>query len=58
MVSPWHVTWMFVGFQNRAALGALDMARPLRIEYEGTFYHVTLRGNDRQAMFFRGIGVV
>ncbi len=27
------------------------MARPLRIEYEGAVYHVTLRGNDRQAIF-------
>jgi len=28
------------------------MARPLRIEYEGAFYHVTSRGNDRQAIVF------
>ncbi|SPD74708.1 transposase (fragment) [uncultured Desulfobacterium sp.] len=28
------------------------MARPLRIEYEGAFYHVTARGNDRQDIFF------
>jgi len=28
------------------------MARPLRIECEGAFYHVTSRGNDRQAVFF------
>ncbi len=27
------------------------MARPLRIEYEGAVYHVTLRGNDRKAIF-------
>ena len=27
------------------------MARPLRIEYEGAFYHVTSRGNMRQEMF-------
>ncbi len=28
------------------------MARPLRIEYEGALYHVTSRGNDRNAIFF------
>ncbi len=28
------------------------MARPLRIEYEGAFYHITSRGNDRQDIFF------
>ncbi|MEW6684156.1 MAG: transposase [Nitrospirota bacterium] len=28
------------------------MARPLRIEYEGAFYHVTSRGNDRQPVSF------
>jgi len=27
------------------------MARPLRIEYEGAFYHVTARGNDRKLLF-------
>ncbi|MFQ5853682.1 MAG: transposase [Candidatus Binatia bacterium] len=27
------------------------MARPLRIEYPGAFYHVTSRGNDRRAVF-------
>lgn len=28
------------------------MARPLRIEYAGAFYHVTARGNDRKKIFF------
>jgi REP element-mobilizing transposase RayT len=28
------------------------MARPLRIEYEGAFYHVTARGNDRKNICF------
>ena len=28
------------------------MARPLRIEYEGAFYHVTSRGNERGKIFF------
>jgi putative transposase len=28
------------------------MARALRIEYEGAFYHVTSRGNDRKRIFF------
>ena len=28
------------------------MARPLRIEYEGAFYHVTARGNERKKIFF------
>jgi REP element-mobilizing transposase RayT len=27
------------------------MARPLRIEYDGAFYHVTSRGNDRKPIF-------
>nr|WP_321532128.1 transposase [uncultured Desulfuromonas sp.] len=27
------------------------MARPLRIEYAGAFYHVTSRGNERKAIF-------
>ena len=27
------------------------MARPLRISYPGAFYHVTLRGNERKAVF-------
>jgi len=27
------------------------MARPLRIEYEGAIYHVTVRGNDRRMIF-------
>lgn len=28
------------------------MARPLRIEYEGAVYHVTVRGNERRKIFF------
>ena len=28
------------------------MARPLRIEYEGAFYHVTTRGNEQKKIFF------
>ncbi len=27
------------------------MARPLRIEYPGAWYHVTARGNERRAIF-------
>jgi REP element-mobilizing transposase RayT len=27
------------------------MARLLRIEYSGAFYHITSRGNDRKAVF-------
>ena len=27
------------------------MARPIRIEYEGAVYHVTIRGNERKALF-------
>ncbi|MDI6890869.1 MAG: transposase [Thermodesulfovibrionales bacterium] len=27
------------------------MARPLRIEYPGAFYHITARGNERKAIF-------
>ena len=29
-----------------------DMARPLRIKYEGTFYRITDRGNERKRIFF------
>lgn len=28
------------------------MARPLRIEFEGAYYHVTARGNERRKIFF------
>jgi len=28
------------------------MARPLRIEYEGAFYHVTARGNERRNIYY------
>ena len=27
------------------------MAGPIRIEYEGAVYHVTLRGNERKPIF-------
>jgi len=27
------------------------MARPLRIEFDGVFYHVTSRGNAREPIF-------
>ena len=30
------------------------MARPLRIEYEGAVYHVTIRGNQRGVIFQKG----
>jgi len=29
----------------------IRMARPLRIEYPGAFYHVTSRGNERKTVF-------
>jgi hypothetical protein len=29
------------------------MARPLRLQFPGGIYHVTARGNDRQAIFAR-----
>ena len=29
------------------------MARPLRVEYKGAFYHVTARGNERKRIFFK-----
>jgi len=28
------------------------MTRPLRIEFEGAVYHITSRGNAKQAIFF------
>jgi putative transposase len=28
------------------------MARPSRIEYEGAFYHVTARGNERRRIYY------
>lgn len=27
------------------------MARPLRINYEGAFHHITVRGNERKRIF-------
>ena len=27
------------------------MARPLRIEFEGAFYHITARGNERREIY-------
>ena len=27
------------------------MARPLRIEYEGAFYHITARGNEKRDIY-------
>jgi hypothetical protein len=30
-----------------------EVARSLRIEYEGAFYHVTSRGNEKQAIYFQ-----
>jgi REP element-mobilizing transposase RayT len=27
------------------------MARPLRIEYAGAWYHITCRGNERRVIF-------
>jgi len=32
------------------------MARPLRIEFPGAVYHVTSRGNARQAIFIKVCG--
>ncbi len=32
-------------------LGTWNMARPLRIEYPGAYYHVTSRGNERKDIF-------
>ena len=28
------------------------MARPLRIEYPGAYYHITARGNERKRIYF------
>ena len=28
------------------------MARPLRIEYDGAFYHVSARGNEQRKIYF------
>jgi hypothetical protein len=27
------------------------MARPLRLEFDGTFYHITSRGNEKRKVF-------
>jgi putative transposase len=32
-------------------IGGIRVARPLRIEYPGAFYHVTSRGNERKTVF-------
>jgi hypothetical protein len=31
----------------------ISMARPLRIEYPGAVYHITSRGNGRDAIFMK-----
>jgi REP element-mobilizing transposase RayT len=31
------------------------MARPLRIEFPGAFYHITCRGNDRRPIFMNDV---
>jgi hypothetical protein len=36
---------MQVFFQNKDRMGVLPMARSLKIEYPGAFYHVMHRGN-------------
>jgi len=30
----------------------ISMARPLRIEFKGAFYHVTARGNERGKIYY------
>jgi len=30
------------------------MARQLRIEYDGAFYHITARGNERREIYREG----
>jgi len=32
----------------------MTMARPLRIQYPGAFYHITSRGNEQKEIFKRG----
>lgn len=32
----------------------IPVPRPLRIEYAGALYHITLRGNERRAIYRRG----
>jgi len=34
------------------------MARPIRIEYAGAFYHVTSRGDRREDIFIDAEGIV
>jgi REP element-mobilizing transposase RayT len=41
----------FATIKKRASLLAVDMSRPLRIEYSGALYHVIARGNERRAIF-------
>lgn len=42
-------------FARKAALFVSEleekMARPIRIEYPGAWYHVTCRGNERKVIF-------
>ena len=40
---------------NRRNRGVLFMARKLRIEYPGAFYHVIQRGNNREYVFERQV---
>jgi|GEM_PF-2796779 hypothetical protein len=32
--------------------GVKELARPWRIQYEGAYYHVLSRGNERKDVFF------
>ena len=36
---------------GETSFGEKELARPLRIEFPGAFYHVTSRGNERKAVF-------
>ncbi len=40
------------GVGARHETKSLIMARQLRLEYEGAFYHVTARGNERRKIYF------
>jgi putative transposase len=53
---PSHASWFWNGDSSRSITPAIDsytrgMARPLRIEFAGALYHITSRGDRREAIF-------
>ena len=49
----WHISFFFVLLPHtenisKSKIEAKQMARPLRVEYPGAYYHVINRGNNQE----------